>query len=176
MKRDKSLNKARLLFRHDGHESHAVLLIGEVCLHGHCYDAMDLSPRKINIEDDGSFWVYLNIYEAKMGLYHPEEKNPLFGSLEPNWSNSNMIGHLSFKYGVYTRRPDSMTMSEWSHVDYHAPVIVEGIGKIQGFYDNSVIVVSCGLYFSVSLADKVTFQAKEGDEVYFKGYLHVWAA
>lgn len=177
MKRDKFLNKARLLFRHDGHESHAVLLIGEICLHGNCFGAIDLSPQKINIEDDGSFWIYLHLYEGEMGLYHPKEEDPLLGSLKPNWSNGNMIGHLSFKYGVCARRPDSMTRSTWSQVDYHEPVIVEGIGKIQGFDEDDLpVVVSCGLYFSVGLADEVTFQPKERDEVYFKGYLQVWAA
>ncbi|RJQ15281.1 MAG: hypothetical protein C4560_10545 [Nitrospiraceae bacterium] len=67
--------------------------------------------------------------------------------------------------------------SPWSPVDYHEPVEAEGVGKIIGHDEDSLpLLVSCGCVFSVGLSDKETFKPQNADEVYFKGFLHVWAA
>ena len=52
-------------------------------------------------------------------------------------------------------------------VDYRGNVIVEGTGKIVGFTDdNTPIVVSCGLYFTIYLPDKATFIPIVDDAVF----------
>jgi len=60
-----------------------------------------------------------------------------------------------------------LTISLNSMVDYRGNVIVEGTGKIVGFTDdNTPIVVSCGLYFTIYLPDKATFIPIVDDAVF----------
>ena len=167
-------NKAFVLYVHHGHESHVVLQIGQVCLPAHMYQSTDLY---YHADGQGEFpnipiSVNLTIYNASLEPYEPTEDNPMFGIHEGLWKDG-LIGKINVSTEVSVRRPDSMTNSPFSPVDWGS-VIVEGFGEVFDLDDDEdPVITSCGVLFYVDMTHGMNRRQhfKKGDLVAFKGRL-----
>jgi hypothetical protein len=168
-------NKARVLYVHHGHESHAALQIGHVCLPAHMYQSTDLYDPS---DGEEGAWnrlisVNLTIYSALVEPYEPTEDNPLFGIHKPLWQDERLIGRIRVSTGVTVRRPDSVTVTPSSPIDWHG-VTLEGFGKILDLdEEGDPVVASCGVWFNADIEpwDRQVAPLEKGDLVTFKGYL-----
>jgi len=169
------LNSARVLYVHHGHESHVLLEIGHICIPADMHQCVDLSPPAGKSDDSWSeiIGVNLTIYSALIGPYEAKEDDPLFGIHKPLWGNEGMIGQIEMSATVTVRRPDTMTMTPHSPIDWRG-VEIKGFGRIIALREHGgPVIASCGVMFFADdeRLDHSAISLAEGDLVTFQGYL-----
>lgn len=169
------LNAARVLYVHHGHESHVLLQVGHIYLPAHMYQCTDLGFPENEEEGFSKEIILVNLttYNTLIGPYEAAEDNPLFGIHTPLWGDDDMVGRINVASGVMVRRPDSMTMTTSSPIEWGG-VIIEGFGKIIALdEDESPVISSCGVIFFADIErwDRPEIPLEKGDLVTFEGHL-----